>query len=53
MARACRATRARFGYATEAADAIRDASRNGGVQHLVALIRPHNVASQRVATKIG
>jgi RimJ/RimL family protein N-acetyltransferase len=43
----------RQGYATEAAGAVREAARAAGVEHLVAIIRPHNVASQRVATKIG
>lgn len=41
------------GYATEAATAVRDAARDAGVKHLVAIIRPTNAASQRVATKIG
>lgn len=43
----------RQGYATEAAAAVRDAAREAGVEHLIAIIRPHNVASQGVATKIG
>lgn len=41
------------GYATEAARAVRDAARSAGVGHLIAIIRPGNVASQRVATSIG
>jgi RimJ/RimL family protein N-acetyltransferase len=40
-------------YAAEAGAAVRDAAREAGVEHLIAIIRPHNVASQRVATKIG
>jgi RimJ/RimL family protein N-acetyltransferase len=43
----------RQGYATEAAGAVRVAARDLGVEHLIAIIRPANVASQRVATKIG
>lgn len=43
----------RQGYATEAARAVRDAARSAGVGHLVAIIRPDNIASQRVATNIG
>ena len=41
------------GYATEAAAAVRDAARAAGVEHLIAIIRPDNLPSQRVATKIG
>ncbi len=41
------------GLATEAAEAVRDAAREAGVRHLVAIIRPENLPSQRVATKIG
>ncbi len=41
------------GYATEAAGAVRDAARAAGIEHLVAIIRPGNVASRRVATNIG
>lgn len=41
------------GYATEAAGSVRDAARHAGIEHLVAIIRPTNIASQRVATKIG
>ena len=41
------------GYAAEAAEAVRAAARDGGVEHLIAIIRPDNVASQRVATRIG
>lgn len=43
----------RLGYAAEAAGAVRDAARDAGVEHLIAIIRPDNVASQGVATKIG
>jgi len=41
------------GLATEAAGAVRDAARDAGVAHLVAIIRPENTPSQRVAQKIG
>jgi len=41
------------GYATEAAEAVLEAARAAGIEHLIAIIRPGNVASQRVATKIG
>ena len=43
----------RRGYAAEAAAAVRGAARGRGVKHLIAIIRPDNVASQGVATKIG
>ena len=43
----------RQGYATEAAGAVREAARDRGVDHLIAIIRPDNMASQGVATKIG
>ena len=43
----------RQGYATEAAAAVRDSAHIFGVEHLVAIIRPHNVPSQVVARKIG
>lgn len=43
----------RQGYAAEAAASVRDTARGLGVDHLVAIIRPHNVASQGVAAKIG
>lgn len=43
----------RQGYAVEAALSVRDAAREAGIDHLVAIIRPDNVASQRVATRIG
>ncbi|WP_179500868.1 GNAT family N-acetyltransferase [Nocardioides daedukensis] len=43
----------RQGYATEAAAAVRTAATAAGIEHLVAIIRPTNVASQRVASKIG
>lgn len=42
------------GYATEAAAACRDHARDVlGARRLIAIIRPDNVPSQRVATKIG
>ncbi len=41
------------GLAAEAAAAVRDAARDAGMPHLVAIIRPENTPSQRVATKIG
>jgi len=43
----------RQGFAAEAAAAVRDAARDAGMDHLVAIIRPDNVASQGVAAKIG
>jgi len=44
----------RRGYATEAAAASRDHARDVlGLDRLVAIIDPRNVASQRVAEKIG
>ncbi|HQF04379.1 MAG TPA: GNAT family N-acetyltransferase [Phycicoccus sp.] len=43
----------RLGYATEAAASVCEAARDSGIEHLVAIIRPHNVASQGVAKKIG
>jgi RimJ/RimL family protein N-acetyltransferase len=43
----------RQGYAAEAAAAVREAAREDGIGHLIAIIRPDNVASQGVATKIG
>ncbi|MDH2415937.1 GNAT family N-acetyltransferase [Nocardioides sp. CER19] len=41
------------GYATEAAGAVRQTASMAGIEHLIAIIRPDNVPSQRVATKIG
>ncbi len=41
------------GYAIEAARAVRDHAASHGVEHLVALIRPDNTASQRVARGLG
>jgi RimJ/RimL family protein N-acetyltransferase len=42
------------GYATEAATAVRDHALNElGAVRLIALIRPGNVASERVAEKLG
>lgn len=41
------------GFATEAAAAVRDAARDAAIPRLVAIIRPENVPSQRVAEKIG
>ncbi len=44
----------RQGFATEAACAVRDfASRQLGLPRLLSLIRPENVASRRVAGKVG
>ena len=43
----------RQGLATEAAASVRDAARAAGVDHLVAIIRPENFPSQRVAQNIG
>lgn len=33
--------------------AVRETAASAGIEHLVAIIRPANIASQRVATKIG
>lgn len=41
------------GLATEAALSVREAARLAGVPHLVAIIRPENLPSQRVAEKVG
>jgi RimJ/RimL family protein N-acetyltransferase len=41
------------GYATEAAAACREYAQQLGQPHLVAIIHPENVPSQRVAEKIG
>lgn len=41
------------GYATEAAGAVRDAAQAAGIEHLIAIIRPQNLASQAVARNIG
>jgi RimJ/RimL family protein N-acetyltransferase len=43
----------RQGFATEAAHSVKETARREGVEHLIALIRPDNIPSQRVATKIG
>lgn len=43
----------RQGLAAEAAASVRDAARDAGIGHLVAIIRPDNAASQGVAKKIG
>lgn len=48
-----RAPQRRRGYAAEAAGAVRDAAGAAGIGHLVAIIRPDNLASQRVAARIG
>lgn len=48
-----RAPDRRQGYATEAAEAVRIAAQESGIEHLIAIIRPDNLASQRVARKIG
>lgn len=41
------------GLATEAATACRDFARSRGIDRLIAITHPDNVASQRVAEKIG
>ncbi|HET7431762.1 MAG TPA: GNAT family N-acetyltransferase [Nocardioides sp.] len=41
------------GLATEAAAAVRRAATEAGMPHLVAIIRPENLPSQRVAAHIG
>ena len=41
------------GYVTEAARAVLDAVHRAGVERLVAVVDPENLASQRVATRIG
>ena len=43
----------RRGYATEAARSVLDAAADAGIDHLVAIIRPDNVASRAVATGLG
>lgn len=43
----------RQGYAAEAATAVLTAARDAGMAHLIAIIRPDNLASQGVATRIG
>jgi RimJ/RimL family protein N-acetyltransferase len=43
----------RQGFAAEAAGSVRAAARESGVEHLVAIIRPDNLASQGVARRIG
>ena len=43
----------RQGLAAEAAASVRDAARDAGIGHLIAIIRPDNAASQGVAKKIG
>jgi len=48
-----RAPLRRRGYASEAAAAVRDAAREAGIDHLVEIIRPDNLPSQRVAARIG
>ena len=43
-----------FGYATEAASAVRDFAFTAlGLTRVISMIRPENVASRRVAEKIG
>ena len=39
--------------ATEAAISVREAARTAGVPYLVAIVRPENLPSQRVAENIG
>jgi RimJ/RimL family protein N-acetyltransferase len=41
------------GLGSEAAAAVRDVARAEGIAHLVAIIRPDNVPSQRLAARIG
>ncbi|MBD8868694.1 GNAT family N-acetyltransferase [Nocardioides sp. MJB4] len=48
-----RAPLRRQGYAAEAAAAVRETARVMGVEHLIAIIRPDNLASQGVARRIG
>lgn len=48
-----RAPDRRRGYAAEAGAAVCRAAGDVGIQRLIAIIRPENIASQRVATKIG
>ncbi|HEY0951968.1 GNAT family N-acetyltransferase [Nocardioides sp.] len=43
----------RQGHASEAAAAVRTAAEAAGIAHLIAIIRPDNIASQRVARNIG
>ena len=43
----------RQGLATEAAASVREAARAAAIDHLVAIIRPENLPSRRVAEKIG
>lgn len=43
----------RQGLAAEASTAVLDVARRSGVEHLIAIIRPDNVASIGVATKVG
>jgi RimJ/RimL family protein N-acetyltransferase len=43
----------RQGFAAEAAAQVRETARAAGVEHLVAIIRPENTPSQRVAQHIG
>jgi RimJ/RimL family protein N-acetyltransferase len=43
----------RQGFATEAAAQVRETARAAGVEHLVAIIRPENTPSKRVARNIG
>jgi len=48
-----RADLRRRGYAAEAAASVRGTARRLGVDHLIAIIRPDNAASQGVARSIG
>jgi RimJ/RimL family protein N-acetyltransferase len=41
------------GLATEASAAVVDAARDAGIPYLIAIIRPENTPSQRVAQNIG
>lgn len=43
----------RQGYAAEAATAVLAAARGADIDRVIAIIRPHNVASQGVARAVG
>lgn len=48
-----RAALRRQGYAEEAAQAVRSAAEAHDIAHLIAIIRPDNLASQAVARSVG
>lgn len=48
-----RAPLRRRGYAVEAATAVRETAQAAGIERLIAIIRPENVASRAVAQRIG